>query len=110
MRRIGLAIVHSRRRFVVMMSAGLLAPPHRSEAQQARKIYPIGVLSNSLLPSPPADSPFFDRLGELGWVEGRDFVAEQRPYSDRIDRVPDLAAELVRTGVDVFVVGGVSDV
>jgi hypothetical protein len=96
MRRIGLAVVLSRRRFVVMMSAGLPALPHRSEAQEARKVYRIGVLNGSLLPSPPADSPFFDRLGELGWVEGRDSVAEQRPYADRLDRVPDLAAELVR--------------
>ena len=56
--------------------------------------------------APPEWVTFFDRLRELGWVDERDFVVEQRQYADRYDRVPDLAAELVRTGVDVFVVGG----
>jgi putative ABC transport system substrate-binding protein len=51
----------------------------------------------------------FERPRELGWVYGRDFVVEDRAYGDEIERVPDLAAELIRTGVDIFVVSGAAD-
>ena len=50
-----------------------------------------------------------ERLRELGWVYGRDFVVEQRAFGDRIERIPDLAAELIHTGVDIFVVEGATD-
>jgi len=50
-----------------------------------------------------------ERLRELGWVYGRDFVVEQRAFGDRIERIPDLAAELIHTGVDIFVVEGAGD-
>src|SRR5215471_19831635 len=97
MRRIGLAVV------LAMIAT---TAPGVSTAQQTQKVYHLGVLTPSLQPS---GSPFFERLRELGWVEGQDFVVEQRPYADRYDRVPDLTAELVRTGVDVFVVGGAGE-
>jgi len=48
-------------------------------------------------------------LRELGWVYGRDFVVEQRAFGDRIERVPDLAAELLQTHVDIFIVEGATD-
>lgn len=45
-------------------------------------------------------------MKDLGWVHGQNFVTERRAYGDRLDRIPDLAAELMRSGVDVFIVYG----
>jgi len=45
-------------------------------------------------------------MRELGWVYGRDFVTERRAYGDQLERIPDLAVELSRKGVDVFLVQG----
>jgi ABC-type uncharacterized transport system substrate-binding protein len=59
--------------------------------------------------NPPGQGPFYERLAELGWVYGQNFVVEQRVYGDQMERIPDLADELLRTGVDVFVVGGAAD-
>jgi ABC-type uncharacterized transport system substrate-binding protein len=44
-------------------------------------------------------------LKELGYVEGQNVVIESRFYGDRIERLPVLAAELVRLQVDVIVAG-----
>jgi putative ABC transport system substrate-binding protein len=45
-------------------------------------------------------------MRELGWVQGRDFVAEYRVFGERYDLVPELATELIRAGADLFVVPG----
>jgi putative ABC transport system substrate-binding protein len=45
-------------------------------------------------------------MRELGWVHGQNFVVERRAYGDQIERIPDLAAELMRSGVDIFLVTG----
>jgi putative ABC transport system substrate-binding protein len=50
-----------------------------------------------------------ERLQELSWVYGRDFVVEQRWAGGQLERIPDLVAELIRTGVDIFVVEGFTE-
>lgn len=50
---------------------------------------------------------FLKRMGELGWVRGRNLVMEYRFYETQPERLPELAADLVRTGVDVIVVDGI---
>jgi putative tryptophan/tyrosine transport system substrate-binding protein len=56
--------------------------------------------------SPPVPSQFGLALSELGYIEGQNIAVEYR-YADRkIDRAPELAAELVRLKVDIIVVGG----
>ena len=93
----------NRRVFLSAVTGGLLAAPLAAEAQQPGKVYRIGYLSTS------SDSPveaFRDGLRELGWVEGRDIVIDYRLAEGRPDRLPDLAAELVRLKVDVMVGGG----
>ena len=45
-------------------------------------------------------------MRELGWVKGRDFVTEHRSFEGQYEREGDLAAELLRAGIDVFVVQG----
>jgi putative ABC transport system substrate-binding protein len=73
-----------------------------AEAQQAKKIPRIGVLS----PGSPGPSPLLDAfqqgLRELGYVEGQNIVLEHRFGEGRLERLADLAAELVRLKVDVI--------
>ena len=89
---------------VAVLSLGLLAAPLAADAQQAAKVSRIGFLSVTS----PSDRPqlldaFRKRLRELGWVEGRNLVIEYRYADGRLDRLPDLAAELVRLKVDLLV-------
>jgi putative ABC transport system substrate-binding protein len=97
----------NRRDFVVavvaLLALGVAAAPLAAEAQQAGKIPRIGVLA--LSQAPPVDS-FFQSLRDLGWSEGRNIVIERRYAEGRVDRLPALAAELVRLKVDVIVAAG----
>ncbi len=86
----------------------ILVAPLAGEAQQAGKVYRIGVLS-SMRPSTAeehARSPFILKLRELGWVEGQNIVIMERFAEGNLQRLPALAAELVSLGVDVIVTGG----
>jgi putative ABC transport system substrate-binding protein len=78
-----------------------------AEAQQPRKIPQIGYLITS---SPSAIAPrmeaFQQGLRELGYVEGKNIVIERRHAEGKLDRLPELAAELVRLNVDVIVTSG----
>jgi putative ABC transport system substrate-binding protein len=95
-----------RRAFLAGTGAVLLAVPLAAEAQQAGKVYRIGLLQietrEVLVPYLKA---FEEGLRELGYVEGRDFVREYRFADRQRERLPDLAAELVRLKVDVIVTG-----
>ena len=94
-----------RRRFIEAIAGGFLAAPLAAEAQQPRRVYRIALLY-ALPPSIGGQSPFEERMRELGWVKGRDFVTEHRSFEGQYEREGDLAAELLRAGVDVFVVQG----
>src|SRR6516162_3731761 len=93
-----------RRAFIALLG-GAAAWPLAARAQQTGKIRTIGYLSPSL-PSPVIRRPFFDTLRELGWIEGKNITFEFRYAEDRLERLPDLAAELVRLNVDVIVAVG----
>jgi putative ABC transport system substrate-binding protein len=101
-----------RRRFLLTALAGAFAVPLVAVAQSARNVPRIGYLS----PSSPSDperlaSPFGERglaafrqgLRDLGYVEGQNIAIEYRWAEGRFERLPDLAAELVRLKVDVIV-------
>ena len=89
---------------ILLLALGLLAAPLAAEAQQATKVYRIGRLFPGLPPTPnPSLEAFRQRLRELGYVEGQNFVIEHRYAEGRPERLPDLAAELVRLQVDVIV-------
>jgi putative tryptophan/tyrosine transport system substrate-binding protein len=86
-------------------AAGLALTPGVSLAQQAGKIYRIGVLLNRQSPSPETDA-LRTGLTQLGYTEGIDLVYEVRPAAGQLDRLPGFAAELVSKGVDVIVTFG----
>jgi len=93
-----------RRNFLVGFTASLLTAPLAAEAQQAGKAYRIGILSpfsRSFGPAPSFEA-FRQTLRELGYVDGRNVVFEYRWADGRDDRLPVLAAELIRTRVDVI--------
>jgi putative ABC transport system substrate-binding protein len=94
----------TRRVFVGSLTGGLLAAPLAAEAQPAAKVPRIGVLgSGSRSDLSPRLDPFRQGLRELGWVEGQNIAMEYRFAEGRYDRLPDLAAELVRLRVDLIV-------
>lgn len=74
-----------------------------AEAQTAGKAYRIGYLSSgSAAQSAHSREAFAQGLRELGWIEGRNIVIEYRFAEGRFERLPELAAELARLGVDVI--------
>ncbi len=76
-----------------------------AEAQQPKKVPRIGYLSARSGPE-SRDESFRQGLRELGYVEGKNIVIESRYAEGKLDRLPALAAELVRLKVDVIVTGG----
>jgi putative tryptophan/tyrosine transport system substrate-binding protein len=77
------------------------------EAQQPTKNPRIGYLSGSSPSTSPARREAFRQgLRELGYVEGKNIVIEQRYADGKFDRLPALAAELVRLKVDIIVTAG----
>ena len=97
-----------RRTFSGGVALGLLAAPLVARAQLQAKVFRIGILSSSTPTSPEAGHIFdalFQGLRERGYVEGRNIAFEGRYYGDDVERLPALAAELVRLQVDVIVAG-----
>src|SRR5499425_1887164 len=77
------------------------------EAQQPKKVPRIGYLTaDSLSASSTRTEAFRQGLRELGYIEGKNIVVEWRSADGKLDRLPTLAAELVRLKVDVIVTGG----
>jgi putative tryptophan/tyrosine transport system substrate-binding protein len=78
-----------------------------AEAQQPVKVFRIGYLGGAT-PSAVSDrtEAFRQGLRELGYIEGKNVVIEWRPAEGKFDRLPALAAELVRLKVNIIVTGG----
>ena len=97
----------TRRAFVGALAVSLLAAPLAADAQAPAKVPRIGFLSARS----PTDNPYLleafrQGLRELGYVEGQSIAIESRFADGRPERLPALAAELVRLKVDVIVTGG----
>jgi putative tryptophan/tyrosine transport system substrate-binding protein len=88
---------------ILTLTIGIFIAPLTTDAQQAGKVARIGWL----LPfrSGPHGSPdiFRQAMRELGWVEGQNMVIEFRYAELQYDRLPELAAELVRLKPDVII-------
>jgi putative ABC transport system substrate-binding protein len=90
---------------IAVMGVGAMA-----QAQQPTKIPRIGFLSATSLSTISARIEALRQgLRELGYVEGKNIVIELRSAEGKLDRVPALAAEVVRLKVDVIVTGGGTD-
>ncbi|HEU4341227.1 MAG TPA: ABC transporter substrate-binding protein [Candidatus Binatia bacterium] len=93
--------------FRLALSALLLALCVPAEAQQPKNVPGIGYLAPA---SPSAMSAriksFRQGLRELGYVEGKNIIIEYRYAEEKLDRLPALAAELLRLKVDIIVTGG----
>src|SRR6266498_818393 len=75
-----------------------------SQAQQAGKIFSIGYLDNSTASgSASLVDAFRQELSKLGWVEGKNITIEYRFAEQKPERLPELAADLVRLKVDLIV-------
>jgi putative tryptophan/tyrosine transport system substrate-binding protein len=78
-----------------------------AEAQQAKKTYRIGMLNGGSASTAKANyDTFREGLRQLGYVEGANVILEHRYADGKSNRLPELAAELVRLKVDVILVGG----
>jgi putative ABC transport system substrate-binding protein len=98
-----------RRTFLFVFSLGALSAPLAAEAQQAEKVYRVGLLA--LLPGEDANATrqmkaLKARLRDLGYIEGKNLVFEFRSAEGRPERLATLAAELLQLGPDVIIAGG----
>jgi putative tryptophan/tyrosine transport system substrate-binding protein len=108
MRKTGIGLTLSPSLFTLsLVGAMLFALCVSAEAQQPKKVARIGYLSNS---EPARESGRAEAirlaLRELGFIEGQNIAFEYRYAEGKLDRLPELAAELVRLKVDIVVVAG----
>jgi putative tryptophan/tyrosine transport system substrate-binding protein len=88
-----------RRKFITLLSGTAAAWPLAARAQQQR-MRRIGVL---LVDGPEPLGPFREALSDIGYVEGKNIQIEMRSAQGQDTRLPELAAELVRSRVEVIV-------
>src|SRR5207245_196763 len=90
---------------MLTLALGLWGGP-LAQAQQSKTVYRIGFLSPGASISTPSVEAFQQGLRDFGYVEGQNIVIEYRGAEGKMDRLPDLAAELVRLQVDLIVAPG----
>jgi len=89
-----------RRAFVTGLAA-MLAAPLNAKAQQAGRVYRVGVMA--IAPTPHLVAAWQQGLREHGWIEGQNIVVEARYSLGRYELYSTFAAEFVRLKVDVIV-------
>ena len=98
-------MVGMRRRKFITLLGGAATWPLAARAQQAGSGYTIGTLTAGN-DSAALNTVLVAALRELGWVEGKNVVFEHRYADNRLERLPGLAADLVRFKVDVIAATG----
>src|SRR5258707_15119626 len=91
-----------RREFITFLGGAAVAWPHGARAQQP-KVARIGALYIGLADAESFKKELQDGLRELGYMEGQNIAFEFRSAEGKLDRLPELAAELARLKVDVIV-------
>jgi len=85
----------------------ILISAHLAEAQQQKKVPRIGFLESGGAERTKSRLAAFEQgLRELGYVEGKNILIEQRYAAGQFEKLPELAAELARLKVDVILAGG----
>jgi len=96
--------VIDRRTFIGSIAGEFLVAARAAESQQAGRTYRIGYLSTPTRESVERGvEAFLRKLAELGWVDGRNVVIEYRWAEGNVERLPELAADLVARKMDVIV-------
>ena len=96
-----------RRGFFTLLGGAAVSWPLAARGQQAGRIPTVGLLSSSTAAiERPRRDAFLQKLGELGWVEGRSVMIEVRAAEGSVERAGEIAAELARLKVDAIVVSG----
>jgi putative tryptophan/tyrosine transport system substrate-binding protein len=90
-----------RRRGFIAALGGAAVWPLVARAQQ--KMYRVGFFSAGSAASFSEKSVLPDALRELGWIEGKNVIIESRYAENQLDRLPELAAELIHLNVDLIV-------
>jgi putative ABC transport system substrate-binding protein len=91
----------------ILMGAMLPALCASAEAQQSKKVPLIGYLSGSNPAGESADAEAIRQaLRERGYIEGQSIATEYRYAEGKVERFPELLAELVRRNVDIIVAAG----
>ena len=93
-----------RREFIALMGASVTWP-FAAMAQQPGRTYRLGGLS-AVPPNSPQLVAMFEELRRLGFIEGQNLIIDWRQYALHIERIPELATELVKSKVDVIYVSG----
>ena len=91
------------RRELIAALGGAAAWPLAARAEKTGKIARIGYLSTANPRTVPFFQAFEQRLRDLGYIEGQNIIIEYRNAEGEADRLPDLAADLVRLDVNVIV-------
>jgi ABC-type uncharacterized transport system substrate-binding protein len=93
---------------IIVLLVGLtLASVRLAQAQQPRIVSTIGFFSAASASSMSARTEAFSLgLRDLGYVEGKNIVTDYRYADGKLDRLSELAAELVRLKVDAIVTAG----
>jgi len=87
-----------------LLATLFLANISLADAQQTGKMFHIGVLDNSTASgSAVLMDAFRQELGKLGWIVGKNIAIEYRFAEQKNERLPELAADLVRLKIDLFV-------
>ena len=95
-----------RRDFVTVLGCAAMAWPAATRAQQAGRLPTIGFLGADASAFSLWTAAFVARLRELGWIENRNIAIEYRWSEGRTERYAEIAAEFVRSKVDVIVTVG----
>ena len=96
--------VNTRRELLIALGASFVSWPFVSNAQPPAQVARIGFLSPFARGATvSSEEAFRHGLRDLGWVEGKNIAIEYRFAESKLDRLPDLAADLVRLKVDVIV-------
>ena len=92
-----------KRRAFITLLGGAAAWPLAAQAQRPGKSARLGYLSTGNPRSTAFFRAFEERLRDLGYIEGQNIVVEYREAEGNVDRLPDLAADLVHLDVNVIV-------
>jgi putative ABC transport system substrate-binding protein len=99
--------MNNRRKLIAALGAGVVVAPFASFAQQPAKNYRIGYLDAGSSTARAQRVEYIrSGLRELGYLDGKNILIESRWANGKYDQLPALAAELVRTKVDIIVTSG----